>query len=119
MSDAPVEMRPWRESPFIRGKCYRVRRSFSSLRDSFTAGEVLTFESHAWSRYDGITGYCFRQPGRDTLRVWDIDDETDILVWRELFEEVCDPATRDAGIPVNDLLLNQPRLYDAAVRLGE
>jgi hypothetical protein len=50
----------------------------------------MTFDSDAWSRYDGITGYAFRQPGRETLRVWDIDDDADILVWRELFEELPD-----------------------------
>ena len=90
MSDAPVEIRPWRECPFTRGKHYRVRQSFAALRDSFTVGEVLTFDSDAWSRYDGITGYFFRQRGRETLRVWDIDDDADLQIWRELFEELSD-----------------------------
>ena len=48
----------------------------------------MTFDSDAWSRYDGITGYCFRQAGRETLRVWEIDDDTDIQIWQELFEEL-------------------------------
>ena len=85
---APVEIRPWRECPFSRGRRYLVRKSFAALRDSFTAGDILTFDSDAWSRYHEITGYFFRQQGRDTLRVWDIKDDADILIWRELFEEL-------------------------------
>ena len=90
MSTPPVEIRPWRECPFKRGRGYRVRRTFAALRDSFTSGEVLTFDSDAWSRYDGITGYFFRQAGREMLRVWDIGDDADIKVWKELFEELSD-----------------------------
>ena len=88
MSTASDGIRPWRECPFVSGRQYRVRRSFAALRDSFTAGEILTFDADAWSRYDEMTGYFFRQCGSDTLRVWDIDDDADILVWRELFEEL-------------------------------
>lgn len=74
--------------PFTIGKSYRVLQTFGALRDSFTAGEVMTYHSEAWSRYDGITGYFFQQAGRQRLRVWDIDDDADVLIWRELFEEV-------------------------------
>ncbi|MGE0377267.1 MAG: hypothetical protein AB7I48_13745 [Planctomycetaceae bacterium] len=88
MSADPVEIRPWRECPFTRGRRYRVRQSFVAFRDSFTAGEVLTFDSDTWSRYDGITGYAFRQSGREMLSFWDIDDDADIQIWRELFEEL-------------------------------
>ena len=72
LKSPPVEIRPWRECPFTRGKHYRVRKTFKALRDTFSAGEVMTFDSDAWSRYDEITGYFFRQPGRDHLRAWDI-----------------------------------------------
>jgi hypothetical protein len=92
MPMAPIEIRPWRECPFTRGRTYRIRRSFAALRDSFAAGEVLTFDSDAWSQYHGVTGYFFRQAGRETLRVWDIDDDADIQIWSELFEEV--PGTK-------------------------
>ncbi len=78
------------DCPFTVGKPYRVRHAFTALRDSFVADEVLLFDSSAWSRYDGITGYFFQQPERETLRVWDIADDEDILVWRELFEELPD-----------------------------
>ncbi len=78
------------ECPFIIGKRYRVRSAFAALRDSFVAGEVLLFDSFAWSRYDGITGYFFQQPGCETVRIWDISDDADILVWKELFEELPD-----------------------------
>jgi hypothetical protein len=93
MNNIPVEIPPWRECPFTRGRRYRVRQSFDALRDSFTTGEVMTFDSDAWSRYDGFTGYFFRQQGREMLRSWDIDDDADILVWRVLFEELADPLT--------------------------
>lgn len=95
MSTPPVEIRPWRECPFTRSRQYRVRQSFAALRDSFTVGEVMTFDSDAWSRYDGITGYFFRHSGRETLRVWDIDDDADIQIWRELFEELPDTVAHN------------------------
>jgi hypothetical protein len=60
------------DCPFTVGQHYRVRHTFAALRDSFVADEVLLFDSYAWSRYDGITGYFFRQPERESLRVWDI-----------------------------------------------
>jgi len=88
MTTTPVAIRPWRTCPFTRGRRYRVRRSFAALRDTFAVGDVLTFDSDAWSRYDEVTGYAFRQTGRETLRVWDIRDDADIQVWRELFEEL-------------------------------
>ena len=43
--------------PFVKGRRYKVRQNFKALRSEFQAGEVLIFESRAWSRYDGITGY--------------------------------------------------------------
>ncbi|MDB6003908.1 MAG: hypothetical protein JWR15_895 [Prosthecobacter sp.] len=84
------------DCPFTIGKLYRVRRAFTALRDSFIADEVLLFDSYAWSRYDGISGYFFRQPEREALRVWDVPDEENILVWKELFEEL-----PDAVVPKN------------------
>jgi len=89
----------WRTSPFTLGRHYRVRKDFAALRDSFTAGDILTFDSEAWSRYDGITGYFFRQPARETLRVWDIEDDADIQIWTELFEEIRDAgSTEETGL---------------------
>ncbi len=90
MSATSSSTPPSSDCPFTIGKRYRVRHAFTALRDSFVADEVLLFDSYAWSRYDGITGYFFRQPERETLRVWDIADDEDILVWRELFEELPD-----------------------------
>ncbi len=75
-------------TPFTPGRHYRVRVDFKALRDSFAAGEVVVFDSQAWSRYDGITGCFFRQDGCEGLRVWDIADEEDVSVWKTLFEEV-------------------------------
>ncbi len=83
-----VEIRPWRESPFVTGRRYRVRRSFEALRDTFQGGEVLTYERDAYSRYDGLTGYFFSQPGSDRLRAWDISDDQDLETWRQFFEEI-------------------------------
>ena len=83
-----VEIPPWRESPFVVGRHYRVIRDFQALRDTFTAGEILVYERDAWSRYDGITGYFFSEAGSGELRSWDIDDGEDLGVWRDLFEEL-------------------------------
>ena len=88
MSTAPKPIPPWRVGPFKIGARYRVRRDFKALRDSFKAGEVLTYHSDAWSRYDGIAGYFFQQTGKERLRTWDIDDGEDLEIWRELFEQL-------------------------------
>ncbi|WP_367872560.1 hypothetical protein [Luteolibacter sp. Populi] len=90
MSRAPNEIPPWRECPFTPGRSYRVLKDFTALRDSFKAGQVLTYSSDAWSRYDGITGYFFVERGAGLSRVWDIDDGDDIGIWKELFEELPD-----------------------------
>jgi hypothetical protein len=49
------------------------------------------------SRYDGITGYFFRQRDRGTRKVWDIADDADVQIWRELFEEPPDTVAGNAG----------------------
>lgn len=84
----PLEIHPWRSSPFVVGCCYRVQRDFTALRDHFLAGEILTFHSAAYSRYDSYTGYFFTQSGAPQLRVWDIHDDDDIAIWQTLFAEV-------------------------------
>jgi len=76
------------DCPFRRGQAYRVRCDFSALRDRFREGEILVYESLAYSRYDGIMGYFFRQEGRPEIRIWDLEDEKPISVWRDFFEEV-------------------------------
>lgn len=88
MDRAPNEIPPWRGCPFTVGRTYRVRHDFTAMRDRFTAGEELVFDSDAWSRYDGITGYFFRQTGMNGLRLWDIGDDEDVSIWREHFEEM-------------------------------
>eukprot|EP01031_Cornospumella_fuschlensis_P020459 gene20459-25079_t len=62
---------------FTPGHRYRARCTFQALRDSFTEGEVMTFDRSAYSRYDGIMGYFFTQPGREGLRLFDLYDEDD------------------------------------------
>ena len=86
----PIEIRPWRQSPFVVGRHYRVRHDFQALRDRFEAGEVLVYERDAYSRYDSCTGYFFSQPDVTYLRTWDVYDEEELEVWRELFEEILD-----------------------------
>jgi len=83
----PEIIRPWRDCPFIVDGFYIVLKSFKALRDTFIEGEVLQFERDAWSRYDGVTGYFFRQENSAGTRVWDIGDDDDIEQWRELFVE--------------------------------
>ena len=81
-------------SPFVVGRRYRVVHEFTSLRDAFRAGEILVFRSEAYSRYDGITGHFFSQPGVAGLRSWDVPDEQDAAAAaRTLFVEV--PITPD------------------------
>ena len=82
------EIRPWRVPPFSVGRSYRVRRDFKALRDSFTAGDVLIYESDAYSHFHGYTGYLFSQAGVGTKRVWDLHDDDNLDSWRELFEEM-------------------------------
>jgi hypothetical protein len=84
----PVEIRPWRPSPFVAGRTYRVRIDFKSLFDTFQSGEVVKYEGDAYSRYDCITGYFFSQPNVPNGRRWDIHDDEDLETWRKLFEEV-------------------------------
>ncbi len=80
-------IRSWRKCPFTVGTYYVVLCSFQALRDNFAEGEVLQFEADAWSRYDGITGYFFRQRSSEELRVWDISDNDDISQWNQFFSE--------------------------------
>lgn len=84
----PVEIPTWRKSPFARGRSYRVRHDFKALRDSFKTGEILIFGKDAYSAYHGYTGYFFSQPGTEELRVWDIHDDEQLDIWRDLFEEI-------------------------------
>lgn len=70
-----------------------MRHSFQALRDRFVEGEMLVFDSSAWSRYDGITGYFFRSPDMSGLRLWDIYDHEDVGIWKEYFEEM--PAAEE------------------------
>jgi len=76
------------DCPFRTGARYRVLKDFTSLRDRFTAGEELVFDSSAWSRYDGMNGYFFTDTRTGQPRSWDIDDNLDTGIWTELFEEV-------------------------------
>lgn len=84
----PVTIRPWRTSPFKIGLPYRVQRCFTGLRDNFQAGEVLVYDRDAYSCYDGYTGYFFFQPETQQMRSWDIHDDEQPDIWRDLFEEV-------------------------------
>lgn len=66
-----ISISPWRPCPFSPGHRYRVEQNFTALRATFQAGVILTFQSDAWS-----------------LRAWDIPDDDDVEIWRELFEEL-------------------------------
>lgn len=76
------------EDPFKPGVAYRVRRDFAALRDRFSAGEILVYVGSEWSRYDGITCYLFRLDGCGDMRWWDVRDEDDLDIRKELFEEI-------------------------------
>ena len=85
-----VTIRPWRPSPFVAGHRYRVRHDFKALNDGFVAGEELTFIRDAYNRYDCYTVYLFSQPGTEQERSWDISDDEDLKVWRDIFKEICE-----------------------------
>ena len=72
------ETHSWRTSPFVLGRRYRARRDFKALRDAFSAGDNLLYESDAYSAYHGFTGYVFSQVGSDKKRAWDIHDDEDL-----------------------------------------
>lgn len=76
----------WRDCPFVVGSRYRTRKEFHSPRDTFLAGEVLTFERTSYSWYDNLTGFFFRDvAGR--VRGEDLEDGTDLDVLNDLFQE--------------------------------
>jgi hypothetical protein len=74
------------DCPFLPGRRYRVKRSFKAWRDEFRVGEELVFRGCGESRYDGMSGYFFTEPGTETYRSWDISYRDDVKVWTELFE---------------------------------
>ncbi|TDU31950.1 hypothetical protein DFR24_1334 [Panacagrimonas perspica] len=73
------------------GRYYRVRRSFDAMRDNFVEGELLIYESSAYSRYDGIAGYFFKQVDQVGSRWWDVPDDQPADLWLELFEAMDPP----------------------------
>jgi hypothetical protein len=75
------------KSPFVAGKSYRVLCDFRAFRDTFRCGEWLVFHSEAYSRNDGMTGYFFTQEGVEGFRTWDVADDEDVSVAKDLFEE--------------------------------
>jgi ankyrin repeat protein len=78
-------------SPFEFGVNLRVRGGFEALRDRFARGEVLVCWQVAWSRYDGVTGYFFRQhEAPDAVRAYDVADG-DEPAWAQRFD-VAAPA---------------------------
>jgi hypothetical protein len=68
----------WRPCPFVPGSKYAVTATFESMFDGFVAGEELVFEGEAYSRYDGVTGYFFRDQSGESRR-WDVPDEEDLI----------------------------------------
>lgn len=66
------EIPPPNPCPFQVGAHYQVTRAFVAQRDEFRAGETLTFVRDAYSLYDGVTGYFFRD-ARGRTRVFDVD----------------------------------------------
>ncbi|HVX91578.1 MAG TPA: hypothetical protein VHC20_08315 [Candidatus Paceibacterota bacterium] len=89
VATAPVTS-AWRPCPFVVGKSYRCLKSFEGFRDVFSEGDLLTFVSTAHSRHDSMTGYFFSDAG-GRIRSWDIHDNDDLGVHRDLFEEVLAP----------------------------
>lgn len=87
MKPDPSHAPGWRPCPFEIGQRYRVKESIKSLRDSFDAGEALTFVRAGYSVYHSITGYFFMDAG-GTIRALDIGDDVADNDWATLFEPV-------------------------------
>ena len=77
------------EDPFEVGAIYRVREGFEAMRDRFAAGEELVFAYSAYSHYDGVRGFFFRQLPGGAFRSWDTSGSGE--QWREHFERIGDP----------------------------
>jgi hypothetical protein len=82
------KIQSWRECPFQAGRKYRVLRSFTCFRGTFTSGEVLEFRFDAWSRIHAVTGYFFQEEDKEVLKAWDLSDGERLEQWKDLFEEV-------------------------------
>lgn len=78
----------WRNSPFSAGIKYRVLKDFDAHRDKFKLGEMLIYSKDAYSIYDSCTGYIFQSvDNSEMMRVWDVYDDENLDLWRELFQE--------------------------------
>lgn len=74
-----------RQHPFRIGIRYQVCKAFKS-RDSFELGEVLTFVGDSYSRYDGMSGFDFRNTQGD-LKRWDIHDDESMDLCSQNFQQ--------------------------------
>lgn len=68
MTEWTVKAIEWWLCPFSRWRSYRVRKTFDTDAEHFGKGEVLRFRYHAFSHYDGATGYFFSDPGGNIRR---------------------------------------------------
>jgi hypothetical protein len=87
MNIDPVHAPGWRTCPFEIGREYRVTQSIRSLRDSFDAGEVVTFIRAGYSVYFSMTGYFFTDIN-GTIRAFDVADDVTDEEWQTSFERV-------------------------------
>lgn len=81
----------WRAGLFKPGVRYEVLKECSFPGDYFTKGEILTYESCGYERYDSETLYRFVREGasqKNASPVWHLrDDQPDTLV-NECFREL-------------------------------
>lgn len=67
-------MSTWRSHRFKIGKNYGVVNHLRTPTSEFAAGEILTFESEAYSAYDSSTAFNFRAAD-GTLKTWFLHDD--------------------------------------------
>jgi hypothetical protein len=80
---------------FTPGARYRAKKAFGAgERESFTAGEVLTFVSSTYSFYDGCEVYRFENADGAGKEWWATARER--AFWSDYFEAVGGPAEGDA-----------------------
>ncbi len=81
---------PVRRTLFAVGARYRALQDYSvatSVRSQFGSGDILTFKSVSYSRYDGMHAYIF-QASDGTDKDWLLHDTQPIDTWKTFFELV-------------------------------
>jgi hypothetical protein len=76
----------WIKCPFVKGQKYRVEIQFSKFSQNFEEGVVLEFLEEAYSRYDNLTIFAFKEISTEKTISLEITDSEKIEEWFRHFE---------------------------------